>query len=154
MNICAWSKAWRKYCSAPICHSRFGGGSKLSSLFCAETMGAHIHTDRVGNSVVRAAGNEPAVSQRDCGLCTRTRVFLCAAQVDITQLRASLVTTLGEFLQELECASDNISELAAQHVHPRDTVLTYGYSSTVARFLRVSGVIIQRAYPVCRRPPN
>lgn len=124
------------------------------SVYFAETMGAYIHADRVGNSVVRTADNEPAVGERESGLCTCMCAFLCDAQVDIAQLRASLVTTVGEFLQELECAGDNISELAAQHVHPRDTVLTYGYSSTVARFLRVSGIAAHHAYLVCRRPPN
>ncbi len=56
----------------------------------------------------------------------------------MSELRKSIVGTLGEFLQELECASDNIAQLSLQHIHSHDAVLTCGYSSTVARFFRVN----------------
>lgn len=58
-------------------------------------------------------------------------------QVDIKELRMGIITTLGEFLQELEMARDSIAQLANQHIQPRDTVITYGHSRTVASFLRV-----------------
>lgn len=58
-------------------------------------------------------------------------------EIGAKQLRNAVIATINEFLMELENSRDNIASQAVDHVGDDDTIVTYGYSSTVDAFLKV-----------------
>ncbi len=59
-------------------------------------------------------------------------------EIGAKQLRDAVIATITEFLDELENSRDNISAQAIDHVKVEgDTIVTYGYSTTVDTFLKV-----------------
>lgn len=46
------------------------------------------------------------------------------------------MTSITELLEELSTSADNIAQQAMEHIHTNEIVMTLGYSSTVAAFLK------------------
>lgn len=68
-------------------------------------------------------------------------------------LRAELIEGIGEIIDELDQADEQIANYALEHIHPNEIILTYSSSMTVQRFLlkaaakRKFTVIHAEAYP-------
>ena len=52
-----------------------------------------------------------------------------------TDLRAEILEGITEIIDELDQSDDQIANYALDHVHPSETIFTYGASLTVQRFL-------------------
>jgi translation initiation factor eIF-2B subunit beta len=52
-----------------------------------------------------------------------------------TDLRAEILDGIAEIIDELDQADDQIANYALDHIHPSETIFTYGSSLTVQRFL-------------------
>ncbi len=52
-----------------------------------------------------------------------------------TDLRAEILEGVAEIIDELDQSDDQIANYALDHIHPSETIFTYGASLTVQRFL-------------------
>jgi len=50
-------------------------------------------------------------------------------------LRAELIEGIGEIIDELDQAEEQIANYALEHIHPNEVILTYSSSNTVQKFL-------------------
>ncbi|CAG9765111.1 unnamed protein product [Ceutorhynchus assimilis] len=72
----------------------------------------------------------------------------------LSSLQAALLDHLSEYKTELETSAENIAAQASEHIHSSETILTFGTSKTVQRFLKAASkkrtfnVIVVEAAPL------
>ena len=94
------------------------------------------------------AANTPIPS----GAATPTMHGLSGAG-SINDLRAEVIEGIGEIIDELDQADEQIANYAVEHIHPNEVILTYSSCVTVQRFLlkaaskRKFTLIHAEAYP-------
>ena len=61
---------------------------------------------------------------------------------------------MEELIEDMENMEDNIGKQAAQHLHPKDVILTFGSSGTVEGFLARAFEQIPFSVVVCDGGPS
>ncbi|KAK7099804.1 translation initiation factor eIF2B subunit beta-like [Littorina saxatilis] len=113
-----------------------------------QLMGADPSESRVGNMVRRVLKiiREEFVSglREDGGIeADGAEAPLDSLSVDYTQpcpnLKATVIESIGELLQEIDGSAENIAQQALEHIHADETIMTFGGSKTVEAFLKNAG---------------
>jgi len=59
-----------------------------------------------------------------------------AAPLSSARVKPSIIEEIGELIEEIKNASASTAEQAVEHIHSKETILTFGVSKTVTEFLR------------------
>lgn len=78
------------------------------------------------------------------------------AKQDFPNLKAAVIDSVNELLEELDASADNIAQQALEHIHSNELILTVGKSRTVEAFLKKAAkkrkfqVIVVECAPECK----
>jgi translation initiation factor eIF-2B subunit beta len=83
---------------------------------------------------------KPADSEHEDGL---QRLLLTADSIsdeltkqDFPNLKAAVIESINELIEELDASTENIAQQALEHIHANELILTVGKSKTVEAFLK------------------
>jgi len=56
--------------------------------------------------------------------------------VPIAPIKTQIMEAISEYIDEIKAVRDNIAEQAVEHIYAKETIMTFGISSTVVAFLK------------------